>query len=147
MSSRNTCTPVLMRLHPTHVNLIPAHVQGGFPSPAEDLPHQIFDLGNYLSPNAEATFFLRVSGDSMRDAGIPHGSLIVVDRSIPARHGHIVVAVVDGDFTVKQLELQHGRCRLLPANHDFPAIELQGEQELEVWGVVRASVVNQLGTR
>ena len=129
---------------PHAVRHIPGQVRAGFPSPAQDLPCEAFDLAAYLAPHPETTFTLRVSGDSMRDAGIPHGCLITVDRGMAPRHGHIVVAVVDGEFTVKQLDLHAGRCRLLPANSAFPAIELHGEQELHIWGVVRASVVEHV---
>lgn len=129
---------------PLPLRHLPASVRGGFPSPAQDLPCEAFDLAAYLAPHPHTTFTLRVSGDSMRDAGIPHGSLIVVDRSVEPRHGHIVVACVDGEFTVKQLEQLPGRCRLLPANSAYPPITLGGEQELEIWGVVCASVIEHL---
>ena len=129
---------------PLSLRHLPAAVRGGFPSPAQDLPCEAFDLAAHLAPHPETTFTLRVSGDSMRDAGIPHGSLIVVDRSVEPRHGHIVVACIDGEYTVKRLEQQAGRCRLLPANSAFVPIELQGEQQLDVWGVVRASVMEHV---
>lgn len=136
--------PALLAAAPHVLPHMPATVRAGFPSPAQDLPCEAFDLAGYLAPRPETTFTLHVRGDSMRDAGIPHGCLIVVDRSITPRHGHIVVAVVDGEFTVKQLELQAGRCRLLPANSAFAPIELLGEQQLEIWGVVRASVMEHV---
>ena len=123
---------------------IPATVRGGFPSPAQDLPCEAFDLAAHLAPHPDTTFTLRVSGDSMRDAGIPHGCLIVVDRSVEPRHGHIVVACIDGEFTVKRLEQRPGRCRLLPAHPAYAPIELSDAQELQIWGVVRASVIQHL---
>lgn len=129
---------------PRPLRHLPAAVRGGFPSPAQDLPCEAFDLAAHLAPHPDTTFTLRVSGDSMRDAGIPHGSLIVVDRNLEPRHGHIVVACIDGDYTIKRLEQQGGRCRLLPANSAFAPIELQGEQQLAIWGVVRASVVEHV---
>lgn len=83
---------------------------------------------------------MRVRGDSMQDAGIRDGGLIVVDRSLQARHGDIVVAVVNGEFTVKQLYQRDGRCELHPANEVYPIITFKDGNTLEIWGVVTASV-------
>ena len=85
---------------------------------------------------------LRVQGDSMTGAGIQDGDLLIVDRSITATHGSVVVAAVDGQFTVKTLEKVRGRLRLMPSNPDFKPIEFKDGQELEVWGVV-TSVIHQ----
>lgn len=140
-SARVAHSPALMELRLRHVGQA---VQAGFPSPAQDLPCETFDLAMHIAPHPATTFTLKVRGDSMRDAGIPHGCLITVDRSITPQHGHIVVAIVDGEFTVKQLYMRHGCCKLLPANPDYPAIELNESQQLEVWGVVRASVIEHV---
>lgn len=120
---------------------IPSKVCCGFPSPAEDFPCQPLSLLELAAPRPLSTFIMRVKGDSMRDAGIPDGSLISVDRSVQAKHGDVVVAAVDGEFTVKRLCLLQGRYLLKPANDSYPVIEVREGQELQVWGVVVACVV------
>lgn len=112
----------------------------GFPSPAQDYVDQSLDLNEYLVRNKTATFFFRVAGWSMRDAGISDGDLLVVDRSIDPKHGHIVVASVDGDFTVKKLYRRSGVVELRPANPDFKPIPFSDGQELVIWGVVTSIV-------
>lgn len=92
----------------------------------------------------EATYFMRVRGASMREAGIDDGDYVVVDRSITPRHGHIVLAVLDGEFTIKRLFRRAGRLRLQTANPTFPDIELRNGQELIIWGVVTWNLKNHL---
>jgi DNA polymerase V len=111
-------------------------VRAGFPSPAEDDQEDAIDLNALLAPNTEATFLLRVSGLSMTEAGIDDGDVLVVDRAIEPAHGRIVVAVVDGEFTVKRLHRRDGRIALEAAHPDYPPILLIDGQELSVWGVV-----------
>lgn len=115
-------------------------VCAGFPSPAEDFAVKRIDLTQELVTHPQATFLLRVSGESMRDAGIFDGDMLVVDKAIKPRHGHVVVAVVDGEFTVKHLYQRAGRIKLRPANPTFPDITPKDGQTLEVWGVVTASI-------
>jgi DNA polymerase V len=115
-------------------------VPAGFPSPADDFMVKRIDLTQELITHPQATFLLRVSGESMRDAGIFDGDMLVVDRAIKPRHGHVVVAVVDGEFTVKYLHQRAGRVKLKPANPTFPEIAPREGQTLEVWGVVTASI-------
>lgn len=122
--------------------LLDARVRCGFPSPAEDVPGKPFDLMEHIAPRPVATFIMHVRGDSMQDVGIRDGNLIVVDRSLHARHGDIVVAVVDGEFTVKQLFQRDGRCELHPANDAYPCITFTDGHTLEVWGVVTASITS-----
>lgn len=142
--TNHTSHPVACALLPAQLPLIGAQVRCGFPSPAEDFPLQVFDVIAHITPHPTATFTMRVSGDSMQDAGILDGCMIVVDRAITPQHGHIVVAVVDGEFTVKQLFQREGRSELHAANAAFSPIVLQGLQELQVWGVVTASIVEHL---
>ncbi len=111
-------------------------VQAGFPSPAEDDQDPAIDLNELLAPHPEACFLLRVRGCSMADAGIDDGDLLLVDRALEPRHGRIVIAVVDGEFTVKRLHRQGAVVRLEAAHAQYPAIELKDGQELQVWGVV-----------
>ena len=111
-------------------------ISAGFPSPASDYIDQRLDLTQYLGMHSEATFFLRVQGDSMQGAGIFDGDLLIVDRSVQAKSGNVVVAVVDGEFTVKRLQRRAGVTWLKAENPAYPPIELRDGQELEVWGVV-----------
>lgn len=115
---------------------IPATLQCGFPSPAQDYAQKRLDLNDLLVKQPDATFFMRVRGDSMRDAGIQDGDYVIVDRSVTPAHGRIVVAVVDGEYTVKRLYKCKGVVRLDCANPTFANIELKDGQELYVWGVV-----------
>ena len=111
-------------------------VRAGFPSPADDYVAESLDLNEHLMPRKEATFLLTVSGDSMIGSGIHDGDILVVDRSLTPANGRVVIAVLDGQFTVKTLENACGKIRLLPSNPDFEPIELKDEQELQIWGVV-----------
>ncbi len=112
-------------------------VQAGFPSPADDYLEGALDLNQHLIRRPAATFFLRVTGDSMTGAGIHSGDLLIVDRSMPPADGRIVIAVIDGELTVKRLSRRHGRVRLMPENPRYQPIEIRDGQDLQVWGVVR----------
>ncbi len=125
---------------PLQVLLLNNRVQAGFPSPAEDLGGQRIDLTQVLITHPQATYFLRASGHSMVEAGIFDKDILVVDRAIKARHNHIVVAIVDGDFTVKQYYQRAGRIKLKAANPTFADIVPKEGQTLEVWGVVTSSI-------
>ncbi|MGB3425900.1 MAG: translesion error-prone DNA polymerase V autoproteolytic subunit [Castellaniella sp.] len=128
--------PAPLSLQPAvcrHVQ-VPAHC--GFPSPAEDHAQKRINLNTVLIQHPEATFYMRARGESMRDAGISDGDSLVVDRALEARHGDIVVAVVDGDFTIKTLHRQDGQVRLRAANPAFQDIVPRHGQELLIWGVV-----------
>ena len=133
-------TPVLLSNAPLLALLIPNRVCAGFPSPAEDLGAQRIDLTQMLIVHAQATYFLRASGQSMIEAGIFDNDILVVDRAIKPRHNHIVVAVVDGDFTVKRLYQRAGRIKLKAANPTYPDIVPKEGQTIEVWGVVTSSI-------
>jgi DNA polymerase V len=116
--------------------LFSARVQAGFPSPADDHLERSIDLNEELIQHPAATFFVRVKGESMHDAGIQSGDILVVDRSLAPTDRKIVVAMIDGEFTVKRFRNQEGRIFLEAANDQFPKIEVSGDQELVVWGVV-----------
>ncbi len=111
-------------------------IRAGFPSPADDYVADSLDLNLHLMPHKEASFLLRARGESMLGLGIHDGDILVVDRSITATHGKVVIAAIDGQFTVKTLEHKQGTIRLLPANPEFAPIEVKDEQELHIWGVV-----------
>lgn len=121
---------------PLHGRLIPA----GFPSPADDYLEGEIDIGPFLIERPGSTFIMRVSGQSMTGAGILDGDYIVVDRDVKARSGHIVVAVCNGEMTLKRLHIiAQGRAVLRAENPDFPVFEICEENPAEVWGVVVAT--------
>ncbi len=115
----------------------------GFPSPADDYIEGKLDINKHLVKHPAATFYVRVSGDSMLGAGIHCGDLLVVDRSLEAKNGNVVVAVLDGDLTVKRLYKRDGIIRLLPENSQYQPIEIAEGQSFEIWGVV-TSVIHPL---
>ncbi|MGQ3891363.1 LexA family protein [Legionella sp. CNM-4043-24] len=111
-------------------------VRAGFPSPADDYIEQHLDLNHHLVRHPAATFFVTASGDSMSGAGIMSGDMLVVDRSLEAVHGKIVIAAVNGELTVKRLSREGGRIRLLPENDRYPPVEIGDDEDLVIWGVV-----------
>lgn len=115
-------------------------VQAGFSSPAEDYATKAIDLNDVLIRHKQATFLMKVKGLSMREAGIDDGDTVVVDRAIKPVHGHIVVAVVDNEFTVKRLWKRAGRIKLQAANPTYPDIVPKEGQTVEVWGVVTNAI-------
>jgi DNA polymerase V len=115
-------------------------VRAGFPSPADDYIEAWLDLNEHLIEHKEATFFVQASGDSMTGAGIQEGNLLVVDRALEAKHRDIVIAVVDGELTVKRLEKRRGKIRLLAENPAYAPIEFREGQELVIWGVVTSVI-------
>lgn len=120
--------------------LVGARVVAGFPSPAEDFAITRLDIVETLIRHPQATYYAKASGRSMESHGIRDGDLLVIDKAVQARHGHIVVASVDGDFTVKQLCTRQGQMRLLAGNPTFPPIVPRDGQTFEFFGVVRAAV-------
>jgi DNA polymerase V len=110
-------------------------VSAGFPSPADDT-HETFDIVSHIVRHPTATFFMRVAGDSMTGAGIFDGDLLVVDRSIEAKSGDIVVAVLDGEFTIKRFRRSGSTIELVPENPKYRKIMMHEGMELEIWGVV-----------
>ncbi|BEL41977.1 LexA family protein [Mycobacteroides abscessus] len=111
-----------------------SRVAAGWPSPADDYLEGHIDLSEHLIPRPAATFLIRAAGWSMRDAGICDGDTLVVDRSVRARDGQIVVAIVEGEFVVKYLRTR-GKPRLVAAHPDYPDIPLEG-REHQIWGTV-----------
>ena len=120
---------------PQHLPLAGERVAAGFPSPADDYVDVGIDLNDQLIRHPTSTFFLRVSGDSMTGAGIHDGDLLVVDRSLDPRPGRVVVAVLDGGFTLKRLMRHQGRLRLEAANPSYPPLDLQSCDDAQIWGV------------
>lgn len=123
---------------PIFSSLVPA----GFPSPADDHLEANLDLNQLLIKHPAATFFVRVSGDSMIGAGIHNNDILVVDRSLEAVHNSIVIAVIDGELTVKRLNLKGRRVILMPDNVNYDPIVIQDTNDLIIWGIV-TSVIHQ----
>jgi len=126
-------------------------VVAGFPSPAEDYLDRKLDLHDHLVKNHAATFFLRASGDSMIKAGILDGDLLVVDRSLTPGNGSVVIAAVEGELTVKYLAKMNGKVLLVPANDEFPEIDITENENTVIWGIVTYAIhklnANALGAR
>lgn len=111
-------------------------MQAGFPSPADDYVEKSIDLNEQLVRNPTSTFFVRAKGDSMKDAGITSGDILVVDKAVTVANKQIVVAMLNGEFTVKRLRKKKGQVFLESENQDFPPMEITPDQELVIWGVV-----------
>ena len=111
-------------------------ISAGFPSPADDFKETRISLDRELVKNKEATFYARVSGDSMVGAGLDNGDLLVIDRSLNPENGKIAVCLVDGEFTVKRIKKEKNELFLMPENKKYKPIELKEENELIIWGVV-----------
>lgn len=123
-------------LSSSEIQLIVHPLSAGFPSPAGDYAEDGLDLNTYLIQNKPATFMFTVRGESMIVAGIHDGDKVVVDRALKPQHKDIVVAVVNGEYTIKRLFKYKGRIELCPENPDFPSITFSEGQELQIWGVV-----------
>ena len=116
--------------------LIEEGVSAGFPSPADDFKEIRISLDKELVKNSESTFYARVSGDSMIEAGLDNGDLLIIDRSLYPENGKIAVCFVDGEFTVKRIRKEKDKLYLIPENKKYQTIEVNDENELIVWGVV-----------
>jgi DNA polymerase V len=135
--------PIAPSPAPVQMPFYDCSVSAGFPSPADDSFGITMDLNKHLVQNAPATFFVRTSGDSMLNAGIHDGDLLVVDRSLTAKHQDIVIAAVNGDLTVKRLMHNSGMTILQAENPEFSNIELTEDMAVSLWGVV-TSVIHSL---
>ena len=141
-------TPVEMALEPVahDLPLLAHRISAGFPSPAADYIEVGLDLNDYLVRNKPATFLFTVKGDSMSGASIEEGDKVIVDRAMTPKHRDIVVAVVDGDYTLKRLFKHRGRVELRAENPAYSPIEFKDGSELLVWGVV-VGVVRRYSAR
>ncbi len=120
--------------------LFMTHVSAGFPSPAEDYIEGRLDLNRYLIKHPVATFYVRVTGDSMINVGIHPGSILIVDRAVEADDGDIVIARINDELCVKRLRIQDGRVWLIPENEHYQPIEVIEGMDFEVWGRVMHSI-------
>ena len=128
------------RAEPVHIPLYGSKVTAGFPSPADDYVEGRLSLDEHLIQHKDSTFFVRARGNSMVEAHITDGDLLVVDKSLIPQFGDIVVAIIDGEFTVKYLVKRGDSVVLKPANARYKEIEFKDGQELEIWGVVTSTV-------
>ena len=116
--------------------LIEEGISAGFPSPADDFKEIRISLDRELVKNQESTFYARVSGDSMIEAGLDDGDLIVIDRSVDPENGKVVVCFIDGEFTVKKIKKKEKKIFLMPQNKKYKPIEIKDGDELIIWGIV-----------
>lgn len=124
----------------TELPLYGMSVSAGFPSPADDFIDTKLDLNDYLVQHPAATFFVRVSGNSMIKAGIFSEDILIVDRSLDPHNGSIVIAALNGELTVKRLKIDKKRIYLMPANPNYKSIEVTEDEDFRVWGVVTSVI-------
>lgn len=139
MSTQDTTLSILGALSESSIEIPFAStgVSAGFPSPAEDYLDGMLDLNKHLIKHPASTFFARVDGESMKNASINDGDLLVIDKSIEPYDGCIAVCYIDGDFTLKRVDLTDGKIVLMPENEAYKPIEVKPDDEFAVWGVVR----------
>lgn len=118
------------------IPIVSTKIPAGFPSPASDFEENSLDLNTFLIKHKTSTFFAKVSGDSMKDAGIHDGDLLVVDRSLEATNRDIAVCYLNGEYTVKRLIFENDVVWLMPENDRYEAIKVDSENELIIWGIV-----------
>ena len=111
-------------------------ISAGFPSPADDFSGEKLSLDEKLIKNKEATFYARVKGDSMINAGISDGDLLMVDRSLPVKHNDIAVCFLEQEFTVKRIHIANNQVSLFPENENYPVLKVSNLDDFVVWGVV-----------
>lgn len=140
MSRVNEVRSLLTPNGPMTLPLFSSKVRAGFPSPADDFLENSISLDEHLIQRPASTFCLRVAGDSMVEVGIFPGDMLIVDRSITAQSGDVVVAMIDGEFTVKRLMKKRNKIYLVPENKNYQPIEMKQESDLTIWGVVIHSV-------
>ena len=126
------------------IPLLNDSVSAGFPSPADDYTEENIDLNEHLISNPFSTFFLRVKGDSMINAGIKDKDLIIVDKSLIAKPGNIVIAMIDGEFTIKRLSIKNDELYLKAENHNYPDFSFKNHIDVQIWGVVIYSIHSYL---
>jgi DNA polymerase V len=118
------------------IKLAEPMVSAGFPSPADDFVEMELNIHDYIVKNKDATFCVKVEGNSMTKADIHSGDILIVDRSLEPEHNNIVLAVIDGEFTVKRLAVNNGSLYLSPENDNFTPIKITKEMDFLVWGVI-----------
>lgn len=142
MDNRQVTIDIIKAETETHIPLPYADqgIQAGFPSPAQDYISETVDLNREIVKHPAATFYGRVSGDSMIEEGIEQGDMLVIDRSLQPEEGDLVVCCVDGDFTLKRIHIEPGRVWLLPSNETYDPILVTPENQFSIWGVVTYTI-------
>ena len=115
-------------------------ISAGFPSPAEDFMELSISLDKHLIQNPAATFMAYANGNSMVRVGIHHGDILIVDRSLNARDGDVIIALLYGEFTVKEISIVDGSLFIVPRNPQYSSVKITSEMGFEVWGVVTSSI-------
>jgi DNA polymerase V len=131
----------------TLISCFSCKVPAGFPSPATDYMEERIDLNKSLIRHPLSTFLIESEGHSMNDAFIPRKAKLLVDRSITAKNGDIVLAIVNGEFTIKYLRKNDRKCWLVPANRKYREIEITPEMDFQVWGVVITIIIDPNDTK
>lgn len=119
-----------------NLSLIDSGISAGFPSPALDFEDLAIDLNKHLIKHPSATFYGRVKGDSLKNAGVDNGDLLIIDRSLEPVNGKIAVCYIDGEFTAKRIKISKNEIWLTPENDDYPSIKVEEENDLVIWGIV-----------
>lgn len=137
--------PVFEIFHPLQggkleLDLYATKIAAGFPSPADDYLDSKLDLNAYLIKNPSASFFVRVNGNSMINAGISDGDILIVDRSLEAVDKRVVIGLINGEFTVKRIQKKGKKLFLVPENEKFNPIEITEEMDFKIWGVVTYAI-------
>jgi len=135
-TSKNLTFFIPERQKDSGVSFIDTGISAGFPSPADDFKEQRLSLDDELVKNKEATFYARVSGQSMIGAGLDDNDLLVIDRSLEPENNKIAVCFLDGEFTVKRLRVENGEVWLQPENPNYPIIKITEENDFVIWGIV-----------
>lgn len=118
-------------------------IRAGFPSPAQDFMDLSIDLNKELVRHPSSTFYGRVRGDSMHDAGVTDGDILVIDKSLEPHDGDMAVCFVDGDFTIKYIRIEKDIVWLIPANKKYEPIKITGDNDFLIWGIVTYSIKKQ----
>lgn len=119
-------------------------IKAGFPSPAQDFLEFSIDLNKELVKHPASTFFGRVSGSSMKDAGVEDGDILVIDKSLRAKNGDMAVCYIDGEFTLKYIKIDKDIVWLIPANKEFSPIKATSENDFMIWGIVTYSIKSHI---
>ena len=127
-----------------NIPLLSDSISAGFPSPADDYTEENIDLNEHLISNPFSTFFLRVKGESMINSGIKDKDLVIVDKSLTAKPGNIVIAMIDGEFAIKRLSIKNNELYLKAENHNYPEIRFKNYIDVQIWGVVIYSIHSYL---
>lgn len=122
--------------NPVELPFVSAGIKAGFPSPAADFDESKISLDNVLVKNRDATFYAKASGSSMIGAGIDDGDILVIDRSLEPQNNKIAVCFIDGEFTIKRIQIEKDCVYLMPENKNYQPIKVTDENELIIWGIV-----------